>query len=147
MATSPRPTLLLLPLAGWKEHVRLPKLRMGPLVAKLDTGARSAALHADEIRVSGRRVIFVVIGDGRKRTYNAPLAGHKRVKSSNGISELRPVIRVTLQVGNLVFKTEITLTDRTDMGVPMLLGRNTLKGRFLVNPARTFLLDRKVRPR
>jgi hypothetical protein len=145
MTAPPRPTLFPLPLAGWKEHVHLPKLGMGPIVAKLDTGARSAALHADEIHVSGRRVIFVVIDEGRKRTYKAPLSGLKRVKSSNGISELRPAIRVTLQVGNQVFKTEVTLTDRADMDVPMLLGRNTLKGRFIVNPARIFLLDTKAK--
>jgi hypothetical protein len=140
-----RPTLLVLPLAGWKEHVRMPKLRMGPIVAKLDTGARSAALHADEIHIVGRRVVFVIVDEGRKRTYKAPLAGQKRVKSSNGISEIRPVIRVTLQIGNQVFKTEVTLTDRAVMDVPMLLGRNVLKGRFLVHPARTFLLDSKAK--
>ena len=145
MTTLPRPTMFLLPQAGWKEHVRMPKLKLGPIVAKLDTGARSAALHADEIHVSGRRVTFVIIEEGRRRTYKAPLVGQKRIKSSNGISEIRAVIRATLEVGKAVFKAEITLTDRTDMDVPMLLGRNTLKGRFLVNPARTFLLDRKTR--
>jgi hypothetical protein len=145
MTASSRPTLFLLPQAGWKEFVRLPKLKLGPLVAKLDTGARSAALHADEIHVSGRRVTFVILSDGRRHTYKAPLVGQKRVKSSNGISEMRAVIRATLEIGKAVFKTEITLTDRTDMDVPMLLGRNTLKGRFLVNPARTFLLDRKTK--
>jgi len=145
MPTTLRPTFFSLPSAGWKEHVRLPKLRMGPIVAKLDTGARSAALHADEIHVVGRRVVFVVIEEGRKRTYKAPLAGQKRIKSSNGISEMRPVIRVTLQIGNQTFKTEVTLADRADMDVPMLLGRSALKGRFLVNPARTFLLDNKAK--
>jgi len=145
MTAPSRPTFFVLPQAGWKEHVRLPKLRMGPIVAKLDTGARSAALHADEIHVSGRRVTFVIVSNGRRHTYRAPLAGQKRVKSSNGISELRPVIRATLEIGKAVFKAEITLTDRSDMDVPMLLGRNTLKGRFVVNPARTFLLDRKVK--
>ena len=143
MSVAPRPTYFLLPQAGWKEHVRLPKLKLGPIVAKLDTGARSAALHADEINVSGKRVAFVIVSDGRRHTYKAPLVGLKRIKSSNGISEMRAVIRATLEVGKAVFKAEITLTDRTDMDVPMLLGRNTLKGRFLVNPARTFLLDRK----
>ncbi len=145
MTLAPRPTLFFLPQAGWKEHVRLPKLKIGPIVAKLDTGARSAALHADEISVSGRRVSFVIITHGRRHTYRAPLAGMKRVKSSNGISELRPVIRATLEIGKAVYKTEITLTDRSDMDVPMLLGRNTLKGRFVVNPARSFLLDRKTK--
>ncbi len=145
MTVAPRPTIFLLPQAGWKEHVRLPKLKIGPIVAKLDTGARSAALHADEISVSGRRVTFVIITNGRRHTYRAPLAGQKRVKSSNGISEMRAVIRATLEIGKAVFKAEITLTDRSDMDVPMLLGRNTLKGRFLVNPARSFLLERKTR--
>ncbi len=140
-----RPTLFLLPLAGWKEHVRLPKLKIGPIVAKLDTGARSAALHADEIHVSGRRVIFTLTNEGRKHIYKAPLVTQKRIKSSNGISEMRVVIRATLEVGSQLFKTEITLTDRTDMDVAMLLGRNALKGRFLVDPARSFLLDRKSR--
>lgn len=141
-----RPTLFLTPMAGWKEHVLLPKLRLGPLVAKLDTGARSAALHADEIHVHGKRVHFVLIEEGRKHTYKAPLVGMKRIKSSNGISELRAVIRATLEIGKQRFKAEVTLTDRTDMGVPMLLGRDTLKGRYVVNPARTFILDRKSKP-
>ena len=51
-----RPTLYGLPLIGWKEHVLFPKLKLGPLVAKIDTGARTAALHADEIQVAGKRV-------------------------------------------------------------------------------------------
>jgi|JI10StandDraft_1071094.scaffolds.fasta_scaffold17026_4 hypothetical protein len=138
-----RPTLFPTPVAGWKEFVRLPKLKIGPLVAKLDTGARTAALHADEIHVSGRRVVFAIIDDGKKRVYRAPLVTQKRIKSSNGISEMRVVIRATLEIANQSFKAEITLTDRTDMDVPMLLGRNALKGRFLVDPARSFLLDRK----
>ncbi len=145
MAMPPRPTYFLLPQAGWKEHVRFPKLKLGPIVAKLDTGARSAALHADEIHVSGRRVTFVIVRDGRRHSFKAPLVGLKRVKSSNGISEMRAVIRATLEVGKALFKAEITLTDRADMDVPMLLGRNILKGRFLVNPARTFLLERKTK--
>ncbi len=135
-----RPTLFPLPIAGWKEHVSFPRLKLGPLVAKLDTGARTAALHADEIVVTGKRVRFVIVTDGMKKAYTAPLMGHKRVKSSNGHSELRPVIRATLELGVHVFKTEISLTDRTDMEVPMLLGRNSIKGHFIINPAHTFLL-------
>lgn len=135
-----RPVFYPLPIIGWKEFVRFPKLDLGPIIAKIDTGARSAALHADVIEVLGKRVRFTIIEDGKSRSYRAPLAGHKRVKSSNGISELRPVIRATLDLGGHSFKAEVTLTDRTDMGVLMLLGRNSIKGHFIVNPARTFLL-------
>ncbi len=136
-----RPTLVAFPVAGWKEHVSLPKLEIGPIVAKLDTGARSATLHADEIYVRGRRVVFVIMQLGRKRTFQAPLVGLKRVKSSNGISETRAVIRTDVQVGGQTFKAEVSLTNRSYMGVPMLLGRNSLKGRFVVNPGKTFLLE------
>ena len=136
--------MFALPLVGWKEHVTFPRLGLGPLVAKIDTGARTAALHADEIQVSGRRVRFCIVGeDGKRHWYRAPMAGHKRIKSSNGISELRPIIRATLELGGILLKAEMTLTDRTDMGVPMLLGRVTIKGHFVVNPAKTFLLSRK----
>ncbi len=132
----------ILPLLGWKEHVVFPKLRLGPVIAKVDTGARTAALHADRIEVHGKTVRFVIVDEGRARFYRAPLGGHKRVKSSNGQSETRPVIRATLQIGQITFKADVTLTDRTDMGYPMLLGRDTIKGLFLVNPARSFLLAR-----
>jgi hypothetical protein len=122
--------------------VAFPRLKLGPLVAKIDTGARTSALHADSIEVSGRRVKFTI---GRKK-YAAPLVGHKIVKSSNGISETRAVIRATILLGSKTMKTEITLSDRRDMDVPMLLGRNTIKGLFVVNPGKTFLLTRRLKP-
>jgi hypothetical protein len=137
-----RPMMFALPLVGWKEYVKFPRLKLGPIIAKIDTGARTSALHADSIEVTGRRVRFRI---GRKH-FAAPLAGYRRVKSSNGISELRAVIRATLQLGNVVMKTEITLTDRTVMDVPMLLGRNSIKGHFVVNAAKTFLLSRRLNP-
>jgi hypothetical protein len=139
MTTLKRPMMFNLPIVGWKEVVSFPKLKMSGVEAKIDTGARTSALHADEIEVVGRRVRFVI--DGKR--YAAPLVGHKRVKSSNGHSETRAVIRATIQLGIKQLKTEITLTDRTDMDVPMLLGRNSIKGLFVVNPAKTFILTRR----
>ncbi len=139
MTKPKRPMLFSLPLIGWKEYVVFTRLKLGPLVAKIDTGARTAALHADSIVISGKRVRFLI--DGKR--YAAPLVGHKRVKSSNGQVETRAVIRATIQLGNQIIKTQITLTDRTDMDVPMLLGRQSIKGLFLVNPAKTFVLSRR----
>jgi hypothetical protein len=139
MTAPRRPMLFSLPTVGWKEHVTFPKLKLGPIIAKIDTGARTSALHADAIEVAGKRVRFEI--DGKR--YAAPLVGHKRVKSSNGQSETRAVIRATVQLGAKVFKTEITLTDRTDMEVAMLLGRNSIKGLVLVNPAKSFVLTRR----
>jgi hypothetical protein len=140
MPITTRPTMFALPVIGWKEHVRLPKLGLGPIVAKIDTGARSAALHADEIELRDERVRFVILDEGRKHTYFAPLIGKKRIKSSNGHSETRAVIETTVEIGAQQFVAEITLTDRTDMDVPMLLGRAAIKGRFMVDAGKTFRL-------
>ena len=141
--TAIRPTYYALPLIGWKEDVSLPQMGPGTLVAKIDTGARSAALHAEQVRIVGRRVMFAVQLGGKRRTFQAPLSGEKRIKSSNGAAEQRPVIKLEIQVGLHRFFADVTLTDRTDMGVPMLLGREAIKGRFLVHPGKRFMLRRQ----
>ncbi len=141
--TVKRPTAYLRPLIGWKEDVSLPLLGMGTLEAKIDTGAKISAIHAEAIVVSGRHVHFTIPLDGHAHKCSAVLADLKRIKSSNGSSELRPVIETEIQVGDHHFKSLVTLTNRTDMGVPMLLGRLSLKGRFLVHPDRSFILSRK----
>jgi hypothetical protein len=138
-----RPTSYLLPLIGWKEDIGLPQLGHGKLVAKVDTGARSAALHAEDISVSGRRVHFTIDLGGRRKACVAKLVDLKRIKSSNGMSEMRALIETEIELGAHRFMTDITLTDRADMGVPMLLGREAIKGRFLVHAGKTFLLSRR----
>jgi hypothetical protein len=143
--TVKRPTVFALPLIGWKEEISLPLLGASMVVAKIDTGAKIAALHAEDITVLGKHVHFTLAAGGRRRKCSAALADLKRIKSSNGLSELRPVIETMIQVGEHVFKSLVTLTDRADMGVPMLLGRLSIKGRFLVHPGRSFILSRKKR--
>jgi len=64
------------------------------------------------------------------------------VKNSGGQSELRFVIETDVEIGGVVFPAEVTLTNRTDMGVPMLLGRKALLDRFLVHPSKSFVLSR-----
>jgi hypothetical protein len=134
-----------LPLIGWKELVHLPSLHFGPIIAKIDTGARSAALHADDILVRGKRVKFSVPIRGRKHWHDVPLLGQRQVKSSSGHVETRAVIETVIVIGKHSFRTEVTLTDRTDMGVPMLLGRSSLGGRFVVNPAKSFVLGKATK--
>jgi hypothetical protein len=142
-----RPTLFPSPLIGWREDVSLPDLSAEVFIAKIDTGARTAALHAEDISILGKRVQFTLELSGKRRHFELALYGTKKIKSSNGISEMRPIIETVVRVGAHRFTTEITLTNRTDMGVPMLLGREAIKRRFLVNPARSFILSRrKKRP-
>lgn len=130
-------------LIGWRERVRLPDIGVGPIVAKIDTGARSAALHAEDIRVSGSRVRFRVSVNGRHHQCELAIKGRRRVKSTSGHSETRPVVETDVTIGGHRFATEITLTDRTDMGVPMLLGRVSIRGRFAVHPGRSFIVSRE----
>lgn len=137
-------------LVGWQESVRLPELDAGPIVAKIDTGARSAALHADDIQISGRgkrmKVRFKLqrrSGSNRRVECEMPLHDLRRVKSSNGHIELRAVISTPIKIGDHVLEAEITLTQRSDMGAAMLIGRSSIKGTFLVDPSRTFLRSRR----
>ena len=140
-----RPTYYPLPLIGWRERVVLPKLGLGPLIAKVDTGARSAALHAEDIIIRGSHVRFAIPNDGRKHHYELPIKGQRRVKSTSGHSEMRAVVETEIAIGLVKFTAEITLTDRADMGVPMLLGRATIRGKFIVHPGRSYLISRTKR--
>lgn len=128
-------------LIGWRERVNLPKLGLGPLIAKIDTGARSAALHAEDIIIRGHYVRFAIPSNGRKHHFELPIKDLRRVKSTSGHSEMRAVVETDIAIGSMKFAAEVTLTNRTDMGVPMLLGRATIRGKFIVHPGRSFLIS------
>ena len=135
-------------LAGWREYIALPALGIGPLIAKLDTGARSAALHAENIEIYQKdghsRIRFDVPLDSsskKVKSCDLLLSDERRVKNTGGGSELRQVVETELQLGEVSWQAQITLTNRTDMGVPMLLGRSTIRGRFVVHPGRSFVLS------
>ncbi len=139
-------------LVGWREWVSLPQLGVTHVKVKVDTGARSSSLHAYDVRevqVRGRPwVVFKVHPLQRDDTFvieaKAPLLERRHVTSSNGKRELRPVIRADLRIGELeVIDIELTLTRRDEMGFRMLLGREALRGRFVVDPGRSYLASRK----
>jgi len=144
----PKPELQVI---GWREIVRLPELGIGPIIAKIDTGARTAALHAEDIRIEGgghlRKVRFKVPLNGRTHHCELPYRGEKRIKSTSGHSQTRVVVESMITVGDTRITAQITLTDRADMGLPMLLGRATIGGLFLVNPTRSFLVSQKKKKR
>jgi hypothetical protein len=143
-----------LPVLGWKEHVSLPEWGL-ELRAKLDTGARSSALHVTELTELGEHrdpvtgmplpvVRFdVVLGSRRAPEHHeveAPIVGHRRVRDTGARAEERPVVRTRIVCGPLDVTADITLTDRTGMNFRMLLGRLTLEHRCLVDPARGYVL-------
>jgi hypothetical protein len=135
-------------LVGWREWVALPELGIARLPAKVDTGARTSALHAVNIDAETRGgepwVRFVVpeeaTGDDAPRVHAARVLDVREVKNSSGDTERRYVIMTVLQVAERHFHVEVTLTDRSEMEFPMLIGRNALRaGRLLVHPSRSFL--------
>lgn len=137
----PRPTI------GWREWVALPRLGVPPLKAKVDTGARSSALHAAGIEIlevdGERRVRFKVHPQQRSRkgaiACEAPLLDLRKVRDSGGRQTVRPVIETVVQLDRRIWPIEVTLTARSRMGFRMLLGRQAIRRRFVVDPSRSFL--------
>jgi hypothetical protein len=132
-------------LIGWSETVSFPKFKLKNLKCKIDTGAKTSALHAEEIEhmtFKGRKYVsFVfVTDDGRRKIIKAPLIEERSIKSSTGNLTIRPVVKTTIKLGRHEYEIEITLIDRNLMGFKMLLGREALKNRFVINPARSHLL-------
>jgi len=140
-----------LPVIGWREWVGLPDLGIAAIHAKIDTGATTSALHAEIDQIFYRQGVQLVQFTVRLGTRHAPeyhqteaeLLEYRRVKSSSGHYSRRPVVLTHAAVGGLVWPIEITLANRETMGMPMLLGRQSLKNRFLVNPARSHLLSHR----
>lgn len=129
---------------GRREMVTLPELGL-MLCCKADTGARTSALHAEDIESFEEDghvwVSFVTRGGGPTspaHSFKLHLHDRRRVTSSNGQHEWRYVIRTRMELGELAFPVELTLADRRDMRHPMLLGRRALR-RLLIAPGAAFL--------
>jgi len=139
------------PFVGWREWVSLPQLEIAKIKAKIDTGARSSALHASNIkrfRRNGKSMVrFEVCPAQHSRdgivTVEAPLLEMRSIRSSNGKSQVRPVIRTPVILGDRQWELELTLTNRDAMGFRMLLGRQALRKRFLIDPGRSYLQGKR----
>jgi hypothetical protein len=139
-----------LPVIGWREWVSLPELGLENVKAKIDTGARSSALHAFNLRtfdVDGiTRVRFDVHPmqrGGPTVAVEAEVVDMRRVRNPGGRREYRPVIRTPVSVLGRTWEIDITLTPRWGMGFRMLLGRQAVRHHFLVDPGRSFFGERE----
>ena len=134
-------------IIGWREWINLPELKLKNIKVKVDTGARTSSLHAYDIEYfkkgSQKWVKFKVHPDQKNTKKIVKCQGKilefRKIRSSNGATELRPVIETTAVLGGVEWPIELTLTNRDEMGFRMLLGRASMKGIFLVDTGKSFL--------
>jgi hypothetical protein len=137
-------------LIGRKEHVALPEWGIARIRAKVDTGARSSALdvlgyelwktEAGMLRVRFRLALNRHSPD-RYRVIEADVVRLVNVRNTGGDSEQRPLIAAAIQLGPVTQRIRLTLTDRAAMRHRMILGRQALRGRFVVDVSKKYLLD------
>jgi hypothetical protein len=141
---------------GWREWVGLPELRVGAIKAKIDTGARTSALHAYHIepfRKGGALWLRFQLhpmqrSETTKVSCEARAVDLRAVRNSGGGVERRYIIKTLLRLGDERWPIELALANRDQMGFRMLLGRTALEGRALIEPGRSYLLGaRAPKPR
>ena len=140
------------PCVGWREWVELPNLGLEQIKAKIDTGARTSALHAFSItptESNGVPWLDFSIHPVQRQTEpvvqcRAPIADRRIVRDSGGHEEERYVIKTLLTLGGASQEIEVTLTDRDNMGFRMLLGRTALRP-YVVDPSSSYLLGKRRR--
>ncbi len=132
---------------GWREWLALPDLGIEHIKAKVDTGARTSALHAFRVELFEKDGESWVRFGMHPLQYDldevveceARLLDQREVRDSGGHSEMRYVIHSIIQIGDEQVDAEITLTDRESMKFRMLLGRTAMRGNYLVDPGRSYL--------
>lgn len=143
----------LLPIIGWRESVALPDLKVPHIKVKVDTGARSSSLHAFDLKTfkkEGRDWAQFEIHPNQRNSKDeviveVPILEYRRVRSSNGTSSMRPVILTKVDLLGFTWEIELTLANRDEMGFRMLLGREAIRGRFLVDAGGSFYGEKVIK--
>lgn len=138
------PTALTKPVVGWLEWISLAELPGHPIEAKVDTGAQTSALDACDIGTFSRdgqlwASFTVRLGDGNTATVQAPVVDTRTVRSSNGETQERVVVRLHLTLLGVEHAVEVTLTARPAMKYRMLLGRELLSRGYVVDTSRSHI--------
>lgn len=136
---------------GWREIIKLPGIDK-EFHAKLDTGALTSSMHAEDIELFERDgekwVRFIATNlreeDAKRVPVEAPLVRYARIKEVGGESTRREVVRLQIRIGSRSLRGEFTLANRSNMLVPVLIGRTMLKDLGWVDPSRTYMADEQV---
>ena len=135
-----------LPIIGWREWVKLPDLGVEMIKVKVDTGARSSALHTydvQEFQKNGQRWVRFKIHPLQRSSKqvvqaDAKILEFRSVRSSSGRAVRRPVIVTSVELLGICWSVELTLANRDNMGFRMLLGREAVRRRFLVDAGKSY---------
>ena len=138
-------------LVGVLEQCDLPQLHIEALCMRIDTGAKTSSLHVDNLEIENRNTEEWVSFDIHPDIHNvsrvvrrsAKVKGSRTIKSSNADKEKRFVIDTTICMGSRSWQIEVTLTDRSSMSYLMLLGREAMSNRVLVDPSKEYLLGKR----
>lgn len=144
-------TLKQFHIIGWREWICFPELKVDKLKAKIDTGARTSALHAFQMDVFKQNNIEMIdfsihpiqYSTGKVIRCRTHLHDMRWITDSSGHKELRPSIKTTIMLGSLIWPIEITLTNRDDMRFRFLLGRAGIPKHFLVSTSSSYLIGKK----
>lgn len=136
-------------IIGAIEIISIPDLQLYDLEAKVDTGADTNALHCDDIFVDENNIVHFKLLDEVHASYHGkkmavPLYQMKKIKSSNGEIQDRPSIRLRVNFFGKNYMTVISLTNRSDMKYPMLIGRKFLAKKFLVDVSQKYLTKEQI---
>ena len=134
------------PVIGWREWVQLPELLDLPIKAKIDSGARTSSIHSFGTRrftEAGAPWVEFLLHPIQRHARpaiacTAPVSDERWVRSSNGEAEKRIVVETLARLGDTDWTIELTLAARDVMGFRMLLGREAIRRRFLIDPGRSF---------
>ncbi len=138
----------MLKIIGSVERCALKELGISKIDARIDTGAKSSSLHATNIVTFKKKkekwvrfeVNYILDGHPISIACETPVLTRRRVKTSNENSEKRLMIKTPMTIGDITYEIELNLANRESMEYQMLLGREALNGRFLINPSESFML-------
>ena len=140
-------------IVGWREWVSLPDLEIKSIKAKMDTGARTSALHTYFIEPIGdpeKPMVRFGVYPKQKSDKNgvictADIIDHRRIVDSGGHPELRYIIRTSILVGDLKWPIDLSLTNREQMRFRLLIGRAAISEKLIIDPQLSFTLGRPLK--
>jgi len=136
---------------GWREKILIDGIE-NAIYAKLDTGAYTSSIHAEEMELferDGKKWVRFIVTEPRKKDsprvpIEAPLVRIARIKNPGGESETREVVRLAFKIGDRKLRGDFTLNNRSNMNSAVLIGRVTIRELGWIDPSRTNLADKGI---